>query len=405
MKSLSPLIINSFDISHYPGLTAQDVIPELIKKLKITFAKLNKDSIEYQAIKTYIRLLNTYLTIANTTSFETTEILSFFNALSEHLQNYIKEKYPKYDIYIKPERRIKSPISANKKIKQKIASYMREHKNLENVNIADFLAFRFIIEARDACGNLITADKSVEICYLCVYEAIEYIKNQISIQLMRVSKIPQTQNTPPDIYVPSVRPEYIERYSDFIKDFIFLPKAESNYQSDHLQFCLTPDIQTSTSNPTRNTIISGELQFRTYLMNEYAERGHASHKKYKTREQISYLAIPQILVPTTPFSSKVTFLKPDDAFEKHLGFSPKQIHHLMSFDYLKYFLESTGYAHPVLPLYFKINENNEILFIDDLKTHSLPLEIISLEDQNEMRVLIGDIFDEKTFDYDLHEFI
>ena len=44
---------------------------------------------------------------------------------------------------------------------------------------------------------------------------------------------------------------------------------------------------------------------------------------------------------------------------------------------------------------------------DDLKAHTMPLEIIGLENQEEMEVLIGDIFDEKTFELDTfdHEFI
>ena len=397
MKEISPLTINSFDITYYPGLTAQDVIPELIKKLKITFAKLDKNSEEYKAIKTYIRLLNTYLTISNTQSTETTKILSFFNKLSEYLQNYIQSIYPEYDIYIKPQGRIKSPISANKKIKQKIAAYREAKKDLDNLNISDFIAFRFVVEARNAFGNLIPEEKSVEICYLCVFAAIEYIRKLNSIQLMKVSKITPNANVPDDIYKPLIRPTYIEENDEYIKDFVFSPKPESNYQSNHLQFSLNTD----------SSLISGELQFRTFLMNEYAERGHASHKKYKTREKVSYLAVPQILTPTNPYSQRLEFLTPDEAFEKHLGFSPKQISPFMSYTYLRNFLEENRYAYPILPLYFKEGENNEIFFFDDLKSHAMPLDVVSLDKQEEMYVLVGNIFDEKTFEPDSleHEFI
>ncbi len=399
MKQQRDIILNSFDISYYPGLTAQDVIPELIKTLKTTFAKLEKDSIYYKAIKTYIRLLNTYLKIADTQSTQTTEILSFFNELSEYLQESIKTLYPEYDICINPQGRIKSPISANKKIRQKIASYMKEGKELDKLNISDFIAFRFVVDIRDAYGNLIPEDKSVEICYMCVHKAIEFIRNYSSINLMKVSKIPENNDIPVDIYRPLTRPKFIEENEQYIKDFIFMPKPKSNYQSDHLQFSL--------DSSDRNQLISGELQFRTYLMNEYAERGHASHKKYKTREKISYLAIPQLLKPIKPFSSQLSFLEPDEAFEEYLGFSPRQISPFMSYTFLKKFLEDNGYAYPVLPLYFKTDENENVFFFDDLKAHTMPLEIIGLDDQEEMEVLIGDIFDEKTFELDTfdHEFI
>lgn len=379
-----------FDIAFYPGLTAQDVIPELIKKLKITFAKLDKDSIQYQAIQTYIKLLQNYLTIATTDSIQTQETLSFFNELSLYLQEYAKNAYPQLDTYIRPRGRIKSPISANKKIKEKIASALKNGKPLDEIKISDFIAFRFIVEVRDAYGNLVPESLSVSICYRLVEEAMEFIKARETLTLTKVSSVKQNDNIPDDIYHPITRPAYIEKNLAYIKDFIFMPKPGSNYQSEHLQFVLTPS--------NGDLPISGEFQFRTFLMNEYAERGHASHKKYKTREKISYLAIPQILKPITPFSSQVDFIKPDDAFTEFLGFSPQTISPFMSYDFLKQFLQDNGYSYPVLPLYYRESEDGTIFIFDDLKAHQLPLDIVSLDNQKQMQVLIGDIFDEKNFE-------
>lgn len=397
MEELSSITANSFDISYYAGLTAEDVIPELITKLKITFAKLDKSSNEYKAIKTYIRLLNTYLTMSNPQNPEAANILTFFNELSEYLQKYIQGLYPEYDIYIRPEGRIKSPISANKKIKQKIANYIKNGKDLDTLNISDFIAFKFVVDVRNAFGNLVPESKSVEICYLCTFAAIEYMQNHQSIDLMKVSRIESNTKVSKDIYRPTQRPTYIEDVDEYIKDFMFSPKPDSNYQSVHMQFRLSSD----------GPLIASELQLKTFLMNEYAERGHASHKKYKARKKISFLAIPQILKPKKTNSQQLAFIHPDDAFKEHLGFSPKQIHPSMSFDYLKKFLEDNDYAHPILPLYFKENKNHEPIFFDDLQPQTMPLEIVSLDNQEEMSVLVGDIFDERNFEPEVieHDFI
>ena len=112
--------LNDFDIIYYPGLTAQDVIPKLIEKLESTFNSLPPDSIQYKAIQTYIRLLNTYMIISDSSSSLTTSSINFFNDLSEHLKEYTIKKYPQYDNYEEPTGRIKSTISANKKIKKKV---------------------------------------------------------------------------------------------------------------------------------------------------------------------------------------------------------------------------------------------------------------------------------------------
>lgn len=390
--------LNDFDITYYPGLTAQDVIPKLIRNLKISFANLPKDSIHYKAIRTYIRLLNSYLNIANSFSTQTTETISFFNDLSEHLNSYARERYPQYDIYVKPQGRIKSPISANTKIKQKISKYLKLKKDLDSLTISDFIAFRFVIDARDSFGNLIPESISVQICYDVLGETINYIKELSSIGLLPVSRVEPNDDIPNTIYHPLTRPQCIEENDEYIKDFIYVPKPESFYQSAHLQFAS----QTSDEAKT----IFGELQFRTFLMNEHAERGHASHKKYKTREKVSYLAVPQILKPAHQFSNQVAFLSPDNAFEEYFGFSPRIISPFMSYDFLKGFLEENDYTFPVLPLYFKKDENEEIFFFDDftnISQRTMPVEVVGSDNVQELEALVGNIFDEKTINNDAAE--
>lgn len=402
MDLTTTVTLNDFDITYYPGLTAQDVIPKLIKNLKLTFGNLPKDSIQYKAIKTYIRLLKNYLAISNTSSTLTSETISIFNMISEYLMNYSKEKYPQYDIHISPNGRIKSPISANTKIKEKISKYMKDKKDLDTLEIRDFIAFRFIVEVRDFFGNLIPEPISVDICYDIINEAIKFMNDNDLIRVLPISDSskPEPNNqVSNNIYHPLVRPDYIKENDMFIKDFIYSPKPNTEYQSVHLQFEISlPDCQ-------GNTL--GELQFRTFLMNEHAEHGPASHTSYKSREKASYLAVPQLLVPIKPYSQQVAFLEPDEAFEKFLGFSPKQINPSMGFNYLKSFLEDINYSYPVLPLAFKRDEKNNVFFYDDFTcVRQMPLEIVGSQNTEELFALVGDIFDEKTIEIQSeHEFI
>ena len=392
--------LNDFDIIYYPGLTSKDVIPKLIEKLQLTFSELPQDSIQYKAIQTYIRLLTTYMTISDISNNNTNHSIIFFNFLSQHLQEYAKQKYPQFDIYVEPKGRIKSVISANKKIKEKIFEYMKKGKDLDTLTIRDFIAFRFIIDVRDHFGNLIPESTSVDICYDIINEAIQFINNYKSAYLLPISSKPKVnENISNTIYHPPTRPAYIEANNDIIKDYIFSPKSETNYQSAHLQFLL---IDTESDEE-----LFGELQFRTFVMNEHAEHGAASHEIYKTRKQITYLAVPQILAPIKPFSSTVDFLLPDEAFKYFFGFPPTQIHPQLNYQLLKSFLEENNYTLPILPLNFKKSENGNIEFYEIFsKIRTKPLEIVGTTNNQQLQILVWDIFDEKNIEKDFElEFI
>ena len=142
-------------------------------------------------------------------------------------------------------------------------------------------------------------------------------------------------------------------------------------------------------------------------MNEYAERGPASHENYKTRQKVTYLAVPQILMPIAPYSQQVDFLKPDAAFEKFLGFSPQQISPFMNYDFLKKILEDNNYSLPVLPLHLRKDEHKNIFLYDDFRSvHTMPIEVIGSTSSEELIALVSDLFDEKTIEQESeYEFI
>lgn len=392
------ITLHDFNIADYPGLTAQDVIPKLIQNLSSTFEALPKDSVQHQAIQTYIRLLKNYLDIYNS-SKSSVQTIELFNELTSYLLEYAKNKYPNYVISIAPKGRIKSPLSANTKIKEKINDYMKKGKDLDSLDIKDFIAFRIVVDVRDSKGALVPQDISVAICYDIVNQAVEFMQSHENTEVLKITSKPQIPETVhPDIYIPSSRPESIEEKNEFIKDYIINPKPNSNYQSIHLQFKIT--------DPTILENVFGEIQLRTFEMNEHAEHGAASHTTYKSREQITYLALPKILVPLSHDSCILSELSPDECFREFFGFSPSLIDPTITYDFLRMFLESTDYEIPIKPLYFRRNSNGKIIFNSPVSRLSnfLKLKVVGTDDTENLMVFVGDLF-EKQISQDVeHEF-
>lgn len=383
------ITLYDFNIANYPGLTAQDVIPNLIQNLNSAFETLPKNSIQHQAIQTYIRLLKNYLNIYNSNK-DSKQTIALFNELTNYLFEYAQNNYPNYVINIVPKGRIKSPLSANTKIKEKINDCMKKGKDLNLLEIKDFIAFRIVVEVRDIDGKLVSEDISVNVCYDIVSQAVEFMQNCENSELLKItSKVEKSQAIHPDIYVPDSRPESIEKNNEFIKDYIMNPKPNTNYQSIHLQF--------KKSNTTNQENIFGEIQFRTFEMNEHAEHGVASHTTYKSREQITYLALPKILVPLNIDSHTLSELSPDECFREFFGFSPSLIDPTINYDFLRKFLENTDYEIPIKPLYFKRMSDNQIIFNSPVSRLSnfLKLKVVGTNDTDELMVFVGDLFEKQ----------
>jgi hypothetical protein len=244
---------------------------------------------------------------------------------------------------------------------------MQTGKDLDNLNIHDLFAFRVIITVMDKSNMILGDEIAIPICYDIVEQAVKFAKKYQYMETLP-SK-PRSDKDAPIIYsnvvCPTTRPKYITENENIIKDYIFYPKRNTNYQSNHIKLKLSiPD----------NIPLYLEMQLRTYKMNEHAERGPASHLMYKSRNILSFTRVPQIFEEQE--DGKFEFVNMDKAFKEFFGIELSDINPALSYDKLREFLDKTNYKFPVGLLQISRDTNGNPILSAPQEIVQIPIEVM-----------------------------
>lgn len=276
-----------------------------------------------------------------------------FNKDVEYLSKKYNSKNPNTPKVIQAKGRVKSPISAMGKILEKISEYIRDGMNLTELNnsLRDFIGLRIIVDAPPeikALGKKAEAD----FCYQVFHDLLEHrgILRQINgeqplntdYSFITVNTIhdPNKQqklkerpkkegfNFSPEeagIFIPESRPEFVEEYDDYFKDYKMYPKA-SLYQRLHT--CTRPYFEKYIPKQQIPTYIvpstaygpSIEYQVCTLDEENFAEHGKASHKTYKGERDFHRLGIP-LFMKFDENIGKIRLTRLDEAIEEFYGYT------------------------------------------------------------------------------------
>lgn len=379
-------INNLLNIDNYPGLFPKDIMGPYIDNFTKTFSEIPWDSYARKPLDTNIRLMNYYKTISDKNSMQIRYALQFCNDLKKSLTEYAKATYQMFDIQIELKGRIKSPTSTIVKFKNKINEYMKKGKDLDSLQVNDLFAFRTIITVKDKAGNILDDNTAIPVCYDITEQAVEFAKQYQYIQTMP-SKPRSDKHAPivhDNVTKPTSRPAYIVDNENIIKDYIFYPKRNTNYQSEHIKLKL--------SIPEREALYF-EMQIRTHEMNEHAEHGPASHLIYKSRNLISFKNVPQLCVEFE--NGDFDFVNMDIAFKEFFGIELSDINPALSFDKLENFFEETNYQIPIGLLQIERDEEgNPIHYSETGNIVSIPINVMneSSKNNNNLEALALNIF-------------
>lgn len=370
------------NIDNYPGLLPKDLMEPFINNVKSIFNELSEDSYARKPLDTYIRLANYYKNISDKDSTIIQYALFFCNDLKECLNHYVKYKYPMYDIQIETKGRIKSPSSALKKFITTINDYTNKGKDLDKLTVKDLFAFRFVITVSKN-GIILDDNIAIPICYDVVEQAIEFTKKYPQIETVKSS--PRSDKNAPIVHdnvtKPKTRPAYIEQNEDIIRDYIFYPKRDSNYQSAHTKLKISiPD----------NEDLFLEMQIRTYDMNEHAEHGPASHLAYKSRNIMSFSRVPQIFEENS--EKKLEFIETDAAFKEFFGASISDIIPNLTYDFLIKQLQNQNHTFQIGLLQIEKDENGNLVVADTPQVSTTPIEIMNKNNNDSLEAVVLNIF-------------
>ena len=269
----------------------QVVVPRYVKQIE---KKLNNatNEQERQILTAYLTAFKYYEEISNMDGPFVKQSMVYFNREAK----YLKEKFP--FATIEPQGRIKSPLSADTKIRKKIKEYIEKGRDLNNItdSLRDFIGFRYII----SLPRILDADpkKATEVCYQILEAQMDFQKENgfefipVGDKKQAGIKGNKTYLANPKekgVFIPDQRPVGIdEKYDPYLKDYIMHP-TKSLYQS--AQYCMIPPWAKDMKNGHPAAI---ETQVRTDKMHEFAETDNiASHKNYKKRAQEFHrLSIP-----------------------------------------------------------------------------------------------------------------
>ena len=268
----------------------QVVVPRYVKQIE---ERLNNasDENERKILTAYLTAFKYYEEISNMDGDYVKQTMEYLN--KEAL--YLKERFPY--VYIEPQGRIKSPISADTKIREKIKEYIEKGRDLNNItnSLRDFIGFRYII----GFPNILQSDpqKSIEICYEILQAQMEFQKAHgfefIEVGETKQKKLKGNKTYKADpkqkgVTIPDKRPEGIEAFDPYLKDYIMHP-TQTLYQS--AQYCVIPPWAKDMKNGHPAAI---EFQVRTEKMHDFAEHDElAAHNAYKKRTQTFHrLSVP-----------------------------------------------------------------------------------------------------------------
>lgn len=277
--------IFNLKLTDISGNTSREILDTYIDNLENFINTTNLPNSSSKIYMAYLNGLKYYQSISNPNDNAFKKLLSLMNSQYTSL----KKKYPK----LKLEGRIKSVLSADEKIKDKICEYIKENRDLKDLNFSlrDFIAFRFILPKNKFLNSEFL---EVQRCYRLLNKQIHIAEKQgfvpVPIRKERLEKIKEKHNysTNPkeaNLYIPKFRsPFFPKRFSSFVRDYIRYPK-ETLYQSLHYSANL-PNFE----NASQKAI---EFQFRTSNMHKHAEYGIFSHDKiYKQNNFFHILNVP-----------------------------------------------------------------------------------------------------------------
>ena len=302
----------------------QVVVPRYVKLIE---SKLNEssDPDQIKILTAYLTAFRYYAEISNMQGNYVRSAMTYFNKEAQ----YLKEKFP--FAHIEPQGRIKSPLSADKKIRDKIKEYIRDGRDLTQIttSLRDFIGFRYIITLPEILE--MNPSKATDVCYQILEAQMDFQKENgfefIPVGEKKLNKIKSNKSyssNPAEkgVYIPKVRPEGIdEKYDEYLKDYIMFP-TKTLYQS--AQYCVIPPWA---HDMTNGHLAAIEFQDRTSRMHDFAEHDElASHKFYKQRDDDFHrLRIPfefsYIPDEYGNLTDTIDLLPFDYSVQKHYGYS------------------------------------------------------------------------------------
>lgn len=346
------------NLRHYVG-DRSDVIKDV--KIQISNYLRNPD-VSCASTKIYSAIYNAltyYQNISDLSiSGETADKTFLENTISEFNKDYqyLASKYnTETHQVIQAKGRIKSPISAMEKILEKISEYIHDGIDLKPLNnsLRDFIGLRIIIDPPEeikAQGKQAEAD----FCYkvfddLLTHRGIKRQKdgessNPDDYRFIKVNtvhdpnKLQKMKNRPskegfiynPEelgIFIPCERPDFVEKYDEFIKDYQMYPKANL-YQRLHT--CAHPYFanfipKQHTPNyiiPSTSTDTSIEYQVCTLEEEIFAEHGKAGHTEYKGKdEKIFHRLGTPLFMKIDENTEEIRLTRLDESIKEFYGYS------------------------------------------------------------------------------------
>lgn len=295
------------DITNFHG-SKNMVLENYINYLKNLNSQTTLDFLGHKLLSSYINKLLDYKKTSNTT---TTEFQEFIEYVNEEYQ-YLKNKFPY--IHIDFQGRIKSLISADNKIKKDLKNSILNGENIEDSNIKDIIAYRYILSIPKNIAQ--TEEQEIDLCYKFFEEQIKFNLNNRHKPII-VKHLDSSSSTDllsraskNNIYIP--KKEYCSQFSKYVKDYIKHPK-DSLYQALHVRYSIKS--------------LPFECQIKTKRMHEYAEFGGARHSNYKPRNNFNINKVPQELgFVKTPNGNKIDFLSIDESIKLYYGYNFKDIY-------------------------------------------------------------------------------
>lgn len=227
--------------------------------------------------------------------------------------------------------RIKSPISAVEKIKDKIEEYLEKGTDLKYLNesLRDFMGVRIIVNPPQDVQNL---GKSAELKLL--QNVLEDLLQFHGVQDKTVEDVYKfipinTKNNPDKLerMQQDGNPDFLPNYLiPIVKNYVDHPK-KSGYSSYHI--CATPEYSSEVKRaiyphyiiPPVKTEYSFEYQIRTRKMDEEAEHGTYCHDYYKKLGNYHRLSIP-FYIELNKEQNRFKSLNLEESCQKHFGYVP-----------------------------------------------------------------------------------
>ena len=316
------------------------IVPRYIEQLKDYIDSMDPNMPHFSFVRkeymTYLNLLEYYRDISDMNGPYISSFLDYINEEYQYLQNTLKG----HRFFLEPQGRVKSPYSADEKIREKILEIEKLYKankisgieafeRLDSIqdSIKDFVAFRYVLNFHDSLTT--HPQKTVEEVYKLLAHQMEFEKLHgfdfltVNPATMRMIKSPIEYDANPNlvgVYIPRIRPPEIEQYDGVLKDYIRYPKVNL-YQS--AQYAVIPPW--GHYDPEKGYALPYEYQTRTILMHRFAEKGGASHTEYKKRDHtFNRLRVPFLFgidYNSDSYEDRITDLSFDDCVKKFYGYS------------------------------------------------------------------------------------